>query len=72
MRERLVAQIHAVVDYLRERSPQIELQINGRGERMLHEPVEDDIYYVRNYSLRLDAKKVLMTLRAMISGRGAF
>lgn len=47
-------------------------QINGRGERLLHEHVEDDIYYVRNYSFLLDCKILVMTVRAMISGRGAF
>jgi exopolysaccharide biosynthesis polyprenyl glycosylphosphotransferase len=47
-------------------------QVNGRGERILHEHTEDDIYYVRNFSLLLDAKITLMTLRAIITGRGAF
>jgi exopolysaccharide biosynthesis polyprenyl glycosylphosphotransferase len=47
-------------------------QVNGRGERILHEHTEDDIYYVRNFSLMLDAKIILMTLRAIITGRGAF
>jgi len=47
-------------------------QVNGRGERILHEHTEDDIYYVRNYSLLLDARILLMTARAIITGRGAF
>jgi exopolysaccharide biosynthesis polyprenyl glycosylphosphotransferase len=47
-------------------------QVNGRGERILHEHTEDDIYYVRNFSLLLDAKIILRTLRAIITGRGAF
>jgi exopolysaccharide biosynthesis polyprenyl glycosylphosphotransferase len=47
-------------------------QVNGRGERILHEHSEDDIFYVRNFSLFLDARILLMTVRALITGRGAF
>jgi exopolysaccharide biosynthesis polyprenyl glycosylphosphotransferase len=47
-------------------------QVNGRGERILHEHTEDDIYYVRNFSLILDARILVMTLRALVTGRGAF
>ena len=47
-------------------------QVNGRGERLLQDHIEDDIYYVRNFSLLLDARILLLTLRAVITGRGAF
>lgn len=47
-------------------------QVNGRGERLMREHTEDDLYYVRNFSLLLDMKILLMTVHAVITGRGAF
>ncbi|MCX7938595.1 MAG: sugar transferase [Thermoflexales bacterium] len=47
-------------------------QINGRSERPMHEHVEDDLYYIRNYSLWLDLFILLRTVPAVLSGRGAF
>lgn len=47
-------------------------QINGRSERPMHEHVEDDLYYIRNYSLWLDIFILLRTIPAVIKGRGAF
>jgi exopolysaccharide biosynthesis polyprenyl glycosylphosphotransferase len=47
-------------------------QVNGRSERVLHLHTEDDLYYVRNYSLRLDLRILLLTIRSVLSGRGAF
>jgi exopolysaccharide biosynthesis polyprenyl glycosylphosphotransferase len=38
-------------------------QVNGwRGETSVHERVEHDIYYIRNWSLGLDVRILLMTL----------
>jgi len=38
-------------------------QVNGwRGETSLHERVEHDIYYIRNWSLGLDVRILLMTV----------
>ncbi|MFI5274376.1 MAG: sugar transferase [Ktedonobacterales bacterium] len=47
-------------------------QVNGRGERLLHLHTEDDIFYVRNFSLWLDARILFMTIKAVITGTGAF
>ena len=47
-------------------------QVNGRGERLMRQHTEDDLYYVRNFSLLLDVRILLMTVNAVITGRGAF
>ncbi|MGQ9816127.1 MAG: sugar transferase, partial [Candidatus Roseilinea sp.] len=47
-------------------------QINGRSDRPMHLHVEDDLYYIRNYSLWLDIVILLKTVPAVLSGRGAF
>jgi len=47
-------------------------QVNGRSERPMHLHVEDDLYYIRNYSLWLDFIILLRTVPAVLSGRGAF
>ncbi len=47
-------------------------QVNGRSDRPMHLHVEDDLYYIRNYSLWLDVLILLKTVPAVLSGRGAF
>lgn len=47
-------------------------QVNGRSNRILHLHTQDDIFYVRNYSLWLDIKILLMTIKTVLTGRGAF
>jgi lipopolysaccharide/colanic/teichoic acid biosynthesis glycosyltransferase len=47
-------------------------QINGRSDRPMHLNVEDDLYYIRNYSLWLDLLILLRTIPAVFSGRGAY
>jgi exopolysaccharide biosynthesis polyprenyl glycosylphosphotransferase len=47
-------------------------QVHGRSDRVLHLHTQDDIYYVRNFSLWLDVKILLLTVRAIVTGRGAF
>jgi putative colanic acid biosynthesis UDP-glucose lipid carrier transferase len=43
-------------------------QVHGwRGNTCLHERIEHDIYYIRNWSLGLDVRILLLTL-----ARGAF
>jgi exopolysaccharide biosynthesis polyprenyl glycosylphosphotransferase len=47
-------------------------QVNGRSNRILHLHTQDDIFYVRNYSLLLDLKILLMTIKIVLTGHGAF
>ena len=47
-------------------------QVHGRSDRVLHLHTQDDIYYVRNYSLWLDIKILFMTIKTVFTGRGAF
>jgi len=47
-------------------------QVNGRGDRPMHLHTEDDLFYIRNYSIWLDFKIILQTIRAVFSKRGAF
>ena len=47
-------------------------QVNGRADKPMHLHTEDDLYYIRNYSVWLDLKILWMTIRAIVMRRGAF
>jgi exopolysaccharide biosynthesis polyprenyl glycosylphosphotransferase len=47
-------------------------QINGRSDKPCHLNTDQDIYYVRHYSLWLDIKILALTLPALLKGKGAF
>ncbi len=47
-------------------------QVNGRSEKPMHLNTEDDLFYIRNYSLWLDIKILWRTLQTVLVGRGAF
>ena len=47
-------------------------QINRRGDGLMCEHTELDIYYVDNVSLRLDLRILLRTFNTVLSGKGAF
>ncbi|MEA3376036.1 MAG: exopolysaccharide biosynthesis polyprenyl glycosylphosphotransferase, partial [Chloroflexota bacterium] len=48
-------------------------QVNGRSTRADHDlRVEDDLYYIRNWSVWLDVRILLMTVGAVIRGEGAY
>jgi exopolysaccharide biosynthesis polyprenyl glycosylphosphotransferase len=47
-------------------------QVNGRSDRPMHLHTEDDLFYIRNYSLWLDFKIMLMTVKAALTGKGAY
>lgn len=47
-------------------------QVGGRSERPMHLNTEDDLYYVKNYSIWLDLLIILKTVGVVIRGKGAF
>lgn len=47
-------------------------QVNSRSETECYKATDQDIYYVRNYSFWLDIKIILMTIPALLKGKGAF
>ena len=47
-------------------------QINGRSDKPCHLSTEEDLYYIKHYSLLLDVKILLRTVPAVLSGKGAF
>lgn len=47
-------------------------QISGRSNKAKYLHVEDDLYYIRHYSLLLDLRILWRTLDAVLKGEGAF
>ncbi len=47
-------------------------QITGRSDRPMHLHTEDDLYYIKNYSILLDIKILIITIWKVISGKGAY
>ena len=47
-------------------------QVNGRSDKPMHLNTEDDIYYVKNYSLWLDIKILVKTIFVVLRGKGAY
>lgn len=47
-------------------------QVNGRSDKPCHLNTDQDIYYIQNYSFLLDIKILLMTVPALLQGKGAF
>jgi len=47
-------------------------QVNGRGDRPMHQHTDFDLYYLENYSLLLDLRILGRTVGAVITGRGAY
>ena len=47
-------------------------QVTGRSEKLMHLHTEDDLYYLRNYSIWLDLQIIMRTLWVVVIGRGAF
>ncbi|MGD8457914.1 MAG: sugar transferase [Anaerolineales bacterium] len=47
-------------------------QVEGRSERPMHLNTEDDLYYVKNYSIWLDLFIILKTVGVVLRGKGAF
>jgi lipopolysaccharide/colanic/teichoic acid biosynthesis glycosyltransferase len=47
-------------------------QISGRSDKPMHLHTEDDLYYIKNYSLLLDMQILFKTVSVVIRGRGAY
>ena len=47
-------------------------QITGRSDHPMHLHVEDDLFYIQNYSLLLDLQILWKTIGAVLGRRGAF
>ena len=47
-------------------------QISGRSDRPMHLHVEDDLYYIHNYSIWLDLRILWRTIGAVITREGAY
>jgi exopolysaccharide biosynthesis polyprenyl glycosylphosphotransferase len=47
-------------------------QISGRSDRPMHLHVEDDLYYILNYSIWFDLRILWRTIGVVISGKGAY
>jgi exopolysaccharide biosynthesis polyprenyl glycosylphosphotransferase len=47
-------------------------QVSGRSDRPMHLHVEDDLYYIQNYSIWFDLQILWRTVGAVISGKGAY
>ena len=47
-------------------------QVSGRGDLPFSEQVQLDLEYIQNRSLALDSKLLLLTIPAVLTGRGAY
>jgi lipopolysaccharide/colanic/teichoic acid biosynthesis glycosyltransferase len=47
-------------------------QVNSRSGKPMHLNIEDDLYYIQNYSIWLDLQIILRTIWVVLIGKGAF
>jgi exopolysaccharide biosynthesis polyprenyl glycosylphosphotransferase len=47
-------------------------QVSGRSDRPMHLHVEDDLYYIHNYSIWLDLRILWRTIGTVVSRKGAY
>ncbi|NJN93620.1 MAG: sugar transferase [Anaerolineales bacterium] len=47
-------------------------QVNGRSDKLMHLHTDEDLYYIKHYSLWLDIQILWRTVKAVIDRRGAF
>ena len=47
-------------------------QVNGRADKLMHEHTEEDLFYIKNYSLLLDLQILGRTIGAVLKRTGAY
>lgn len=47
-------------------------QVNGRSDKLMHLHTDEDLYYIKHYSLWLDVQILWRTVKAVIDRRGAY
>ena len=47
-------------------------QVTGRSDKPMRLNIDDDLYYVRNFSLWLDLQIILRTIIVVFTGKGAY
>jgi exopolysaccharide biosynthesis polyprenyl glycosylphosphotransferase len=47
-------------------------QVNGRADKPMHLHTEEDLYYIKNYSLWFDIQILWRTIKAVLDRRGAY
>lgn len=47
-------------------------QINSRSDQPMYLHIEDDLYYIQNYSIWLDLKIIVRTIWVVLTGKGSY
>jgi lipopolysaccharide/colanic/teichoic acid biosynthesis glycosyltransferase len=47
-------------------------QVNSRSDRPMYLHIEDDLYYIENYSIWLDLQIIVRTIWVVLTGKGAY
>jgi exopolysaccharide biosynthesis polyprenyl glycosylphosphotransferase len=47
-------------------------QVNGRSDKLMHEHIEEDLFYIQNYSLLLDLRILYRTIGTVLKRSGAY
>ena len=47
-------------------------QVNGRSDKLMHEHTEEDLFYIKNYSLLFDLQILWRTVGAVLKRKGAY
>ena len=47
-------------------------QINSRRDQPMHLHIEDDLYYIQNYSIWLDLQIIIRTIWVVLIGKGSY
>ena len=47
-------------------------QVNSRSDKPMHLHIEDDLYYIQNYSIWLDLQIIVRTIWVVLVGKGSY